>query len=209
MAEWQDSVDLIMEDDTVLIRPDPDNMQLMFRADELLQELVPKHQVKFLLVRNEKVRTAIKQRGEYWRISPLPKTPDEMKQMIAASKIGHPRRRDVLLQQGDGHAIPDVRGLRPTGRLGRAGPAAAPGGNSRSFRPESIATAARKSPSSWRARASRRPISPPFEFAALDGPALRARVRSTAGEVLRRGAAASFATTISTIWSGATGCTPP
>jgi len=43
--------------------------------------------VRFLLVRNEKVRAAIKQRGECWRISPLPKTPDEMKQMIAASKI--------------------------------------------------------------------------------------------------------------------------
>ena len=88
MAEWQDSVDLIMEDDMVLIRPDPDNMQLMFQADELLQELVPKHRVKFLLVRNEKVRTAIKQRGEYWRISPLPKTPEAMRQMIEASKIG-------------------------------------------------------------------------------------------------------------------------
>ncbi len=87
IAEWQNSVDLIMEDNTVLIRPDPDNMELMFRADDLLQELVPKHQVKFLLVRNEKVRSAIKHRGEYWRISPLPKTPDEMKRMIAASMI--------------------------------------------------------------------------------------------------------------------------
>ena len=71
----------------MLIRPDPNNMQLMFRADELLQELVSKHHIKFLLVRNEKVRAAIKQRGEYWRISPLPKTPEAMRQMIAASKI--------------------------------------------------------------------------------------------------------------------------
>jgi hypothetical protein len=86
-GEWQNSVDLIMEDDAILIRPDPDNMGLAFRADELLQQLVPKHRVRFLLVRNEKVRTAIKQRGECWRISPLPKTPDEMRQMIAASKI--------------------------------------------------------------------------------------------------------------------------
>ena len=45
-AEWQNSVDLIMEDDTILIRPDPDNMELRFRADELLQELVPKHRVQ-------------------------------------------------------------------------------------------------------------------------------------------------------------------
>jgi hypothetical protein len=62
-------------------------MALAFQADELLQQLVPKHRVRFLLVRNEKVRTAIKQRGECWRISPLPKTPNEMRQMIAASKI--------------------------------------------------------------------------------------------------------------------------
>ena len=89
-----------MEDDTILIRPDPDNMPLAFEADELLQELVPKHRIKFLGVRNEKVRDAIKQRGEWWRISLLPKTPDEMKQMIAASRIGHPRQGDLLLQPG-------------------------------------------------------------------------------------------------------------
>ncbi len=87
-SEWQNSADLIMEDDTILIRPDPDNMAIAFRADELLQQLVPKHQVRFLLVRNEKVRAAVKQRGECWRISPLPKTPEEMRRMIAASRIG-------------------------------------------------------------------------------------------------------------------------
>ncbi|MCE5303232.1 MAG: hypothetical protein LLF97_09010 [Planctomycetaceae bacterium] len=86
-SDWQRSVDLIMEDDTILIRPDPDHMDQAFHADELLQQLVPKWQIRFLLVSNEKVRTAIKRRGECWRISPLPKTPDEMRAMIAASKI--------------------------------------------------------------------------------------------------------------------------
>lgn len=86
-AEWRNSVDLIMEDDTILIRPDPDEMPLCFRADELLQNLVPKHRIKYLLVRNQQVRSAIKQRGECWRISPLPKTPDEMKRMIVDSRI--------------------------------------------------------------------------------------------------------------------------
>jgi hypothetical protein len=85
--EWRNSVDLIMEDDVILIRPDPDNMEMAFRADELLQQLVPKHRVRFLLVRNERVRTSIKRRGDCWRVSRLPKTPDEMKQMIADSKI--------------------------------------------------------------------------------------------------------------------------
>ena len=86
-AEWRNSVDAIIEDDAILIRPDPDDMPLCFRADELLQRLVPKHQIKFLLVRNRQVRAAIKQRGECWRISPLPKTADEMNRMIVASRI--------------------------------------------------------------------------------------------------------------------------
>ena len=85
--EWQNSVDLIIENETILIRPDPSEMALSFRADDLLQELVPKHRVRFLLVRNQQVRTAIKERGELWRISPLPKTPDEMNRMIGASRI--------------------------------------------------------------------------------------------------------------------------
>jgi hypothetical protein len=86
-AEWRNSVDLIVEDDTILIRPDPDDMPLSFRADELLQQLVPKHRIKFLLVRNQQVRAAIKERGECWRISRLPTTSDEMNHMIAASRI--------------------------------------------------------------------------------------------------------------------------
>ena len=86
--EWQNSVDLIIEDDIILIRPDPQEMSLSFRADDLLQELVPKHRVRFLLVRNQQVRTAIKERGELWRVSPLPKTADEMNRMIGVSRIG-------------------------------------------------------------------------------------------------------------------------
>lgn len=85
--EWRNSVDLIIDDDTILIRPDPAEMALSFRADEILQELVPKHRIRFLLVRNQQVRAAIKERGELWRISPLPKTADEMNQMIGASRI--------------------------------------------------------------------------------------------------------------------------
>lgn len=87
-AEWRNSVDLIVEDDTILIRPDPAEMPLSFRADELLQTIVPKHRIKFLLVRNERVRSAIKERGECWRISRLPTTSEEMNHMIAASRIG-------------------------------------------------------------------------------------------------------------------------
>jgi len=88
VAEWENAVDLVVEGETILIRPDPEKMPLAFRADELLQELVSKHKVKFLYVLNEKVHDAIKRRGECWRISPLPKSPGEMRQMIIRARIG-------------------------------------------------------------------------------------------------------------------------
>ena len=86
--EWQAAVDLIVAGDTVLIRPDPLAMPLAFQADEMLQRLLPKHRIHFLGVLNARVRDAIRQRGELWRITPLPKTPEEMRAMIEAARIG-------------------------------------------------------------------------------------------------------------------------
>lgn len=85
--QWAEAVDLIMEDDVVQIRPASEDMTLPFEADELLQRLVPKHQIRFLDVRNAKIRDAIKRRGDCWRITPLPTSTEEMRQMIEASKI--------------------------------------------------------------------------------------------------------------------------
>lgn len=87
-VEWHSAVDLVFDDNAILIRPDPDNMPLAFQADEMLQELVPKHRIKFLGVLNSKVREAIERRGEYWRISPLPKSQEEMRAMIPAARMG-------------------------------------------------------------------------------------------------------------------------
>jgi hypothetical protein len=87
-VEWEKAVDLIMEGDEILIRPDPDNMPLAFAADDVLTELVPTRQVRFLNVLNEKVRDAVKRRGQCWRITPLPRLHKEMEQMIASSRIG-------------------------------------------------------------------------------------------------------------------------
>lgn len=87
MQEWQQSVDLIMDPDIILIRPDPEKMDLAFEADELLQELVSKQKIKFLHVRDKKVSQAIKRRGETWRIALLPRSPAEMKRMITSSIV--------------------------------------------------------------------------------------------------------------------------
>lgn len=87
-AEFEKSVDLICEPECILIRPDPQNMPLAFEADEILQQLVSKAQIKFLNVRNERVQQAIKERGESWRIGPLPKSAREMERMVENSRMG-------------------------------------------------------------------------------------------------------------------------
>jgi hypothetical protein len=57
------SVDLILEPDHILIRPDPARMDLAFGADELLQGLVSKQKIKFLSVAEGQVRDAHKAKG--------------------------------------------------------------------------------------------------------------------------------------------------
>ncbi len=82
------SVDLIFESDHILIRPDPEHMDLACAADELLQGLVSKQQVQFLSVSDQRVREAIKQRGECWRLSSIPKTREGKQRLVFSSKVG-------------------------------------------------------------------------------------------------------------------------
>jgi hypothetical protein len=82
------SVDLVFESDHILIRPDPERMELAFAADELLQTLVSKRQVKFLSVSDPRVREAIKRRGECWRLSAIPKTRELKERLVFGSKVG-------------------------------------------------------------------------------------------------------------------------
>lgn len=86
-AAWAGAVDLIVEDNAILIRPDPEHLPLMFEADAVLQELYSKRQIRFLNLKDPRVRAALKRRGENWRITPLPKSQLEMQAMIAAAKI--------------------------------------------------------------------------------------------------------------------------
>jgi hypothetical protein len=82
------SLDLIFESDHILIRPDPEQMDLAFAGDELLQTLVSKRQVKFLSVSHPRVREAIRQRGEYWRLSSIPKNREAKQGLVLSSKVG-------------------------------------------------------------------------------------------------------------------------
>jgi len=81
------SVDLIFEPGQILIRPDPERMDLAFAADELLQELTSKRNIKFLSVSDARVREAIRRRGECWRLSSIPKTVEGKQKLVFSSKV--------------------------------------------------------------------------------------------------------------------------
>ncbi|MCC6579101.1 MAG: hypothetical protein IT440_01575, partial [Phycisphaeraceae bacterium] len=87
MDIWLEAVDLLVEGENILIRPDPDRMDLAFKADELLQDLAPRQRIRFLFARNAKVRDAINRRGEAWRIQPLPRSKEEMRRLIVNSPV--------------------------------------------------------------------------------------------------------------------------
>ena len=86
-AIWENAVDLIMDGHDILIRPNPDQMPLAFQGDELLLEKASKRHIRFLNARNVKVQQAIRERGEYWRISSEPQETPEIIATIESSKI--------------------------------------------------------------------------------------------------------------------------
>lgn len=86
-AEMSESVDLIFTDDLVLIRPNPDRIDLAFRADEELQKMVSKRAIRFLNTSSAKVRAALRERGENWRMARQPISQEDMSDLISASKV--------------------------------------------------------------------------------------------------------------------------
>jgi hypothetical protein len=84
---WQSGVDLIVQSDAVLIRPDPDQIDLVLSADELLQEVVNKLRIRFLLASSAEVRAALTKRGEFWRIASDAVTTEEMKARTQNSRM--------------------------------------------------------------------------------------------------------------------------
>jgi hypothetical protein len=85
-AEMDLAVDLIVDELGVLIRPDPTRMDLAKEADELLEEIVPKRLIKYLLLSDRRVRDSLKRRGECWRVFLPPTAPQEIRRMIAESR---------------------------------------------------------------------------------------------------------------------------
>ncbi|MEI8243335.1 MAG: hypothetical protein WCI17_08730 [bacterium] len=88
-SEWAHSVDLLFTEGHVLIRPDPAGMELAFQADELLQQRlrISKCLIRFLNVANDRVRAALRARGEYWRMNAVPLQQDEIMAHIRGSRV--------------------------------------------------------------------------------------------------------------------------
>ena len=85
--ELANSVDLIFTDDQVLIRPDPERMELAVKADETLQQMVSKRCIKFLNTSSSKVRNTLRERGENWRMARHPISQEDVVSLIENSKV--------------------------------------------------------------------------------------------------------------------------
>ena len=131
---WWGAVDLIVDEaEIVLIRPDPENMRLAYKADEVLQERVPKHRIKFLHVLHPKVREAIKKRGECWRITPLPTTREQMKEMIRALRVSICGREIYYYNAASGTRFLTCQEFAGLGELDELGAAVPPSGDPGAF----------------------------------------------------------------------------
>ena len=76
--EIDNSVDLVFTEDAVMIRPDPERMDLAFKADEALQKIVSKRKIRYLNTHTAKVRNALRSAGDNWRMARQPESPEEI-----------------------------------------------------------------------------------------------------------------------------------
>jgi hypothetical protein len=111
------AVDLILSNGNILIRPDPDNMPLAFAGDQLLQDITTKRRVRFLSAQDERVRRAIQARGEYWRIAPVPQTPEAIARGIAEARIAIAGRAIYYYSASTGTRFLTVQEFEALGEL--------------------------------------------------------------------------------------------
>ena len=84
--EIDNSVDLIFTEDSVMIRPDPERMDLAFKADEALQKMVSKRKIRYLNTHTAKVRNALRSAGDNWRMARQPEAPEDIVAAIERAK---------------------------------------------------------------------------------------------------------------------------
>ncbi len=84
---YRDAVSLFIRGEFILIQTDPANMERAFAADELLQHIFPKEKIQFTGVHLREVRKKLRQRGESWRISPAPRSFEQISRFIEGSRV--------------------------------------------------------------------------------------------------------------------------
>ena len=89
LDEMDLSVDLLFDNEqkVIQIRPDPNEMDMAFLADEMLQELVSKHKIVYLNIDTPRVRNKLMKKGEYWRMSQLSFDPVKMNLLLSSSRV--------------------------------------------------------------------------------------------------------------------------
>ena len=82
-----DAVSLLFRDSLILVRSDPADMQHVFAADQILQTLCPKERIQFTGLHIPEVRRQLRLRGESWRVSPTPRSVQEICSYVRTSQV--------------------------------------------------------------------------------------------------------------------------
>lgn len=116
--EIAESVDLLFDENYALIRPDPRRMELALRGDAFLQNFVSKRRIRYLNIQNRQVRDALRERGEAWRMAPIPRYEEEIRTLIENARVGIGGRAVYFYNHLTGTRFLTVGGLRSLGDLG-------------------------------------------------------------------------------------------
>ncbi|MFZ2445811.1 MAG: hypothetical protein WAW37_05600 [Syntrophobacteraceae bacterium] len=84
---FRDAVALVIRNSYLLIRSDPEDMENIFAADEIVQSFVPKERIQFTGLHLDEVRRKLRIRGESWRMSPAPRSVNEIEEYIRSSRV--------------------------------------------------------------------------------------------------------------------------
>ena len=104
-----DAVSLLFRGSLILVRSDPADMEHVFAADRILQTFCPKERIQFTGLHIPEVRRQLRLRGESWRVSPTPRSVQEICQLRAGQPGAGEHRLDRLLQCAHRGQVPHLR----------------------------------------------------------------------------------------------------
>lgn len=86
-AVYADAVPLILRNSRVLIRSNPEHVDRIFAADAMIQVFLPKDLIQFTGPDIDELRKMLRDRGESWRMSPHPRSVDEICEYVRSSRL--------------------------------------------------------------------------------------------------------------------------